>query len=120
MIEIDYDWGEPPPRIKKRFGKKSKGKKKDSPDGKPEKQEKKNPKEASKAQKRAEKAKLLEKWKKYDPRAAIKKANQKEQDDDSLNFLEEKSVKLEELKNGNDQTEQSDIFSDHAPKKNND
>lgn len=24
VIEVNYDWGEPPPRIKKRFGKKKK------------------------------------------------------------------------------------------------
>ena len=34
MIEIDYDWGDPPPRIKKRFGKKKakEGKKKGKSD----------------------------------------------------------------------------------------
>ena len=93
VIEVNYDWGEPPPRIKKRFGKsKKKGEKEKEPEKKKE--------NASKAAKRAEKQKLLEKRKKYDPRAALKKAKSPEEawesDHDNSVWLEEeeKSVKL--------------------------
>ena len=115
LIEIDYDWGKPPPRIAKRFGKKKGKKGEKKPKGDEESFEdlnkskpaaKKNEKDKSKAAKRAEKKMLLEKRKKYDPWAAIKKEKQGHlNDSNSIEMIEEKSVKLEDVKNGNDQTE---------------
>lgn len=71
LVEIDQDWGEPPPRIKKRFGKK--GKKKSEKLEKSAKP-KKGKKNANKSKKREQDMALLNKRRNYDPRAAVRQA----------------------------------------------
>lgn len=91
LIEIDQDWGEPPPRIKKRFGKKGKKGQAKTP--------KKKGKNKTKTKKREENLKLLNKRRNYDPRAAIKKAQETQEDEKSVKLDSEPEMKANEQSN---------------------